>query len=45
MKKYLHSPMNFAKTLKLRFRASDLDLPERTKRYEVYQYSGGGGRK
>ena len=32
MKTYLHGPMDFAKTLKLRFRV-DLDLPERRKRY------------
>ena len=29
MKTYLHSPMDFAKTLKLRFRIGDLDMPER----------------
>ena len=29
MKKYLHGPMDYAKTMKLRFRAGDLDLPER----------------
>ena len=29
MKTYLHGPMDFAKTLKLRFRVGDLDLPER----------------
>ena len=33
MKTYLHGPMDFAKTLKLRFREGDLDLPERRKRY------------
>ena len=32
MKTYLHGPMDFAKTLKLRFRVGDLDLPERRKR-------------
>ena len=26
---HLHSPMHYAKTLKLRFRVGDLDLPER----------------
>ena len=31
-KTYLHDPMDYAKTLKLRFRAEDLDLPERRKR-------------
>ena len=29
----LHGPMDFAKKLKLRFRAGDLDLPERGRRY------------
>ena len=33
MKKYLHDPMDPAKSLKLRFRVGDLDLPERRKRY------------
>ena len=33
MKTYLHGPMDYAKTLKVRFRAGDLDLPERRKRY------------
>ena len=33
MKTYLHGPMDYAKTLKLRFRVGDLDLPERRKRY------------
>ena len=37
MKTYLHGPMDFAKTLKLRFRVGDLDLPERRKRYQVYR--------
>ena len=32
MKTYLQGPMDFAKTLKLRFRVGDLDLPERRKR-------------
>ena len=31
----LHDPMDSAKTLRLRFRTGDLDLPERRK--EVYQ--------
>ena len=31
MKTYLHGPMDYAKTLKLRFRVGDLDLPERRK--------------
>ena len=34
MKTHLHGPMEFAKTLKLRFCVSDLDLPESRKRYE-----------
>ena len=29
MKTYLHDPMDYAKTLKLRLRIGDLDLPER----------------
>ena len=33
MQTYLHGPLDFAKTLKLRFRVGDLDLPERAKRY------------
>ena len=33
MKTRLHGPMDFAKSLKLRFRVGDLDLPERRKRY------------
>ena len=33
MKTYLHGPIDYAKTLKLRFRVGDLDLPERRKRY------------
>ena len=33
MKNYLYGPMNCAKTLKLRFRVGDPDLPERRKRY------------
>ena len=32
-KTYLHGPMGHAKTLKLRFRVGDPDLPERRKRY------------
>ena len=31
MKTYLHGPMDYAKTLKLRFRVGDLDLPESRK--------------
>ena len=30
---YFHGPMDFAKTLKLRFRVGDLGLPGRRKRY------------
>ena len=33
VKTYLHGPMDYAKKLKLRFRAGDLDLPERRKGY------------
>ena len=33
MKTYLRGPMDYAKTLKLRFRVGDLDLPERRKGY------------
>ena len=33
MKTYLLGPTGFAKTLELRFRVGDLDLPERRKRY------------
>ena len=33
MKRYLHGPMDYAKSLKLRFRVGDLDLPERRNRY------------
>ena len=33
METCLHGPMDFAKTLKLRFRVGYLDLPERRKRY------------
>ena len=32
-KTYLHGPVDFAKTLKLRCRVGDLHLPERRKRY------------
>ena len=32
MKTYLHGPIDYAKTLKRRFRVGDLDLPERRKR-------------
>ena len=30
MATYLHGPMDYAKTMKLRFRVGDLDLPERS---------------
>ena len=36
-KTYLHGSTDFAKTLKLPFRVGDLDLPEKRKRYLVYQ--------
>ena len=34
MKTYLHGPVDYAKTLKLRFRVGNLDLTERRKRYK-----------
>ncbi|MEP2037814.1 MAG: hypothetical protein ABJI72_14510 [Parasphingorhabdus sp.] len=40
MKTYLHGPMDFAKTLKLRFRVGDLDMPERRKRYTSSREEG-----
>ena len=33
MKTYVHGPMDYAKTLKLRFRVGDRGLPDRRKRY------------
>ena len=33
MKTHLHGPVDFEKTLKLRLRLGDLNLPERAKRY------------
>ena len=33
MKTYLHGPIDYAKTLKLRFGVGDLNLPERRNRY------------
>ena len=30
---YLHGPIDYSKTLKLRFRVGDLDVPERRKGY------------
>ena len=33
MKTYLHGPIDYAKTLKLRFSVGDLDLPERRGMY------------
>ena len=33
MRAYLHGPMDFTTTLKLRFRVGGLDLPERRKSY------------
>ena len=33
MKTYLHGPVDYAKTLKLRFRVGNLDQPERRKTY------------
>ena len=33
MKTYFRGPIDYAKTLKLRFRVGDLDLPGRRKKY------------
>ena len=33
MKTYFHGPIDYAKTLKLHYRAGDPELPERTKRF------------
>ena len=33
MKPHLHDPVDYAKTMKLRFRVGGLDLPARRKRY------------
>ena len=33
IKTFLHGPMEYAKTLELRFRIGNLDLPKRSKRY------------
>ena len=40
IKTYWHGPMNYAKTLKLRFRVGDPDLPERRKRYNSSREEG-----
>ena len=37
MKTYLHGPMDYVKTLKLRFRVGGLDLSERRNKYFVYR--------
>ena len=37
MKTYLRCPMDYAKTLKLRFRAGDVDLPERKRDIPVVE--------
>ena len=42
MKTYLHGPMDYAKTLKLQFRAGDLDLSGRRKRYTSSREKGDG---
>ena len=34
-KTYLHGPVDFAKTLKLRIRVGNLDLPKRRRRYTI----------
>ena len=39
MKTCLHGPMVYVKTLKLRLRVGDLDLPERRKRYSCLLYT------
>ena len=36
----MHGPMDYAKTLKLRFRVGDLDLSERRRRYTSSQEEG-----
>ena len=35
MRTHLHGPMDYAKTLNLRFRVGDLDLPERRKWHDT----------
>ena len=35
MKACLHGPLDYAKTLKLRFRVGSLDLPERRNKYTI----------
>ena len=37
---YLQGPMDYAKKLKLRFRAGDLDLPEKINRYTSSREEG-----
>ena len=45
METYLHGPMDFAKTLKLQFRAGNLDLLERKKEYTSNQEEEEGTRE
>ena len=40
MRAYLHGPMDHAKSLKVKFRAGDLDLPERKKGYTSRKEEG-----
>ena len=40
MKTYLHGPMDYAKTLKLRFRVGEANLPEGRKRYASSREGG-----
>ena len=44
-KAHLHSPMDFAKTLKLRYRVGGLDLPERIKRFAGSPVEGEGAQR
>ena len=41
MKTNLNNPMKYRKTLKLRFRVGDLDLPGKKKRYTISREEGG----
>ena len=45
MKTLLHGPMDCAKTLKLRFRVGDLDLPERRKRFTSIRVEEEGAKR
>ena len=37
-KTFSHGPMDYAKTLKMRFRVGDLDQPERRNEYTIHVY-------